>query len=46
MLAIAIVGAGFLIRSWITRERDSEERSRHIQERLRQIRDEESVPAP
>jgi hypothetical protein len=46
VLAIAIIGAGFIIRSMITHERDSAERSRHIQERLQQIRSEEGAPAP
>ncbi len=38
VIAIAIVIAGFLVRSWIDEERDSERRARHIQERLQQIR--------
>ena len=46
LLAIAIVGAGFLIRSMITHERDSAERARHIQERLQQHRREEGAAAP
>jgi hypothetical protein len=38
LLALVIVGVGFLVRSLMTREQDSQERSRHIQERLEQIR--------
>ena len=41
LLALVIVGLGFLVRSWMTREQDSRERSRHIQERLEQIRNAE-----
>lgn len=41
LLGVVIVALGFLVRSWMTREQDSRERERHIQERLEQIRNAE-----
>ncbi len=38
VLAVLIVVAGFLVRSLISHERDSARRTRHIQERLQQLR--------
>lgn len=38
LVAVVIVALGFVVRSWMSRQEDSAERSRHIQERLEQIR--------
>jgi hypothetical protein len=44
ILAVLIVGVGFLVRALLSQERSSAERSRQIQERLEQIRGEEASP--
>lgn len=46
ILAIAIVGLGFVVRSWLHEERSSAERSRQIQERLERIRSGEPAENP
>lgn len=38
LIGVAIIAAAILIRSWMTEEQDSRERSRHIQERLQELR--------